>query len=453
MAAGVIREAQAVFLSKPRHAPMPITELRIEGLRTIEKLRLRLDGLTVLIGENGSGKSSIIEACELLRRATSERFLDELYSIHGGLPGLLRQGAPHLRLGVTLGPSSWRGHRYSSVDYDLTLSPAGSFASLQEEVSYKPRKASSARTGAAQRSSHGSKRSTGSKPSVLAVRRQVDVYELYEGDSGTVDSGDIPIDKTLLSQTELYSPDSTGDDAVKVVTAALREIHVHLPFEVTPAWAARALDRKSAMRIPSPLAPAGRLEKLGINLANAFHALKNNYSQEEWQRTLGYLRLGLGEDIEDVATLADPGGGSISLSLKLKNLDRQIPASQLSDGMLSYLAYVALFRLRATPPALVALDEPDLHLHPRLLMRVLDMFEAMARDFPVLVATHSDRLLDGLSDPARAVVLCELDENRATRLYRPDPNALSKWLERYRGLGDIRGAGHEASVLTRKERA
>ncbi|MFL5356783.1 AAA family ATPase [Archangium sp.] len=54
---------------------MPITELRIEGLRTIEKLHLKLDGLTVLIGENGSGKSSIIEACELLRRATSERFL------------------------------------------------------------------------------------------------------------------------------------------------------------------------------------------------------------------------------------------------------------------------------------------------------------------------------------------------------------------------------------------
>jgi predicted ATPase len=121
--------------------------------------------------------------------------------------------------------------------------------------------------------------------------------------------------------------------------------------------------------------------------------------------------------------------------------------------MLSYLAFVALFRLDGAQSSLMALDEPDLHLHPQLLMRVLDMLEAMARKFPVLIATHSDRLLDGLSKPAKSVVLCELDEKRATRLIRPDPKALALWLERYRGLGDIRSAGHEASVLKRREPA
>jgi predicted ATPase len=200
-----------------------------------------------------------------------------------------------------------------------------------------------------------------------------------------------------------------------------------------------------------PFAPAESVEKLGSNLANAFHALKNNFSQAHWRQTLDYVRLGLGEHIEDVATRADPGGGSVGLSLKVKNQDRQIPAAQLSDGMLSYLAFVALFRLQAIRPSLVALDEPDLHLHPRLLMRVLDMFESMAQDTPVLVATHSDRLLDGLSDPAKSVVLCELDENQATRLMRPNPKALRDWLERYRGLGEIRSAGHEASIFTRRD--
>ncbi len=56
--------------------------------------------------------------------------------------------------------------------------------------------------------------------------------------------------------------------------------------------------------------------------------------------------------------------------------------------------------------------------------------------------------LPSLTDPARSVVLCELDEDRATRLVRPDPKALERWLQRYRGIGDIRSAGHEASIMT-----
>jgi predicted ATPase len=118
--------------------------------------------------------------------------------------------------------------------------------------------------------------------------------------------------------------------------------------------------------------------------------------------------------------------------------------------MLAYLSFVALFRLN-TKKSLIAFDEPELHLHPELLLRVLGFFEEMAKERPVLLATHSDRLLDGLTDPARSVVLCELDERRATKLVRPDPDALRDWLTDYRGLGDVRGAGHAASVLTRRE--
>ena len=155
---------------------------------------------------------------------------------------------------------------------------------------------------------------------------------------------------------------------------------------------------------------------------------------------MDYVRLGLGYDVESINTRADPGGGAIALRLKYTDLDEQIPASSLSDGILSYLCFVALFRLNAHK-SLIAFDEPENHLHPELLMRVLDFFETMAEERPVLLATHSDRLLDGLSDPARSVVLCQLDERRATSLVRPDAEALAKWLNDYRGLGDVRSAG------------
>ena len=81
-------------------------------------------------------------------------------------------------------------------------------------------------------------------------------------------------------------------------------------------------------------------------------------------------------------------------------------------------------------------------------MRVTWLLEELGRSCPVVISTHSDRLLDALADPAKSVVLCELDERRATRLYRPDAKALARWLSRYRGIGDLRAEGYGPHVMT-----
>jgi predicted ATPase len=440
---------------------VPITELRIEGLRTIERATIALDGLTVLIGENGSGKSSIIEACEILRRATGHHFLDEHYSIHGGMGALLRQGAPSLKLGVTITPKPIEALMASedvvsnceSIHYDLSLIPEGPFATIQETI----------RAVVLPSSSYYRSQSKKKKSAAIdniAFGRMRTLFE-RRGEKHVImprsqASNTATLEKRATALAQFSQPGGVGDLEWNVFTYTafvLKGIRVHLPFETIPAWAARSLDRKSALRSPSLFAPANQLEKLGLNLANAFHALKNQFGRDEWQRTLDYIRLGLGDRIEDVTTWADPSGGNIGLAVKQRGIDRPIPAAQLSDGTLAYLAFIALFRLNPQQSSLLALDEPDLHLHPRLLMRVLDFLETMGREHPALVATHSDRLLDGLRDPARSVILCELDENDTTRLLRPDAKALERWLERYRGLGEIRGAGHEASIFTRPEEA
>lgn len=48
-----------------------VTQLRVHGLRTIDRMSLDLKGLTVLIGENGTGKSSILEAMSCCGRQRS----------------------------------------------------------------------------------------------------------------------------------------------------------------------------------------------------------------------------------------------------------------------------------------------------------------------------------------------------------------------------------------------
>ena len=73
----------------------------IKGLRTLADVQLELNGLTALIGENSTGKSSLIEALELLRCSVSGPLVQQINEFHLGLPALLRQGAPIVETPVT----------------------------------------------------------------------------------------------------------------------------------------------------------------------------------------------------------------------------------------------------------------------------------------------------------------------------------------------------------------
>ena len=83
-----------------------ITQLRVHGLRTLVDLTFDLDGLSVVIGANGAGKTSLVEACALLKKIPSDNFLQQLNEGHGGLGALLRRGYPFLEL---LGPAKRDG--------------------------------------------------------------------------------------------------------------------------------------------------------------------------------------------------------------------------------------------------------------------------------------------------------------------------------------------------------
>lgn len=402
-----------------------ITELRIYGLRTLADVRLSLRDLTVLIGSNGSGKSSIIEACELLRKAPSPDFLKEFRRTHWGFAGLLRHGADQLKLGVRIEEDG------EVIDYDFALADrAGQTVFVEETLSVGPDKR---RLGPIE-SSRWNQHATFKLPRLIlsvadAVKTAGGIREYVQA----FDDGDLAeLEPRLILFTK--------------VARALQSIQVHLPFETMPMWASRSLKRSSAMREDNIVEPFERLEPLGSNLGSAYFALRNELGDAHWRETLELIRLGLG-DVEDVLVRAGGDGGKISLRVQYRSQRQPVPTFALSDGTLAYLAWVALFRApRPQPPALLAFDEPELHLHPHLLMRVLDFLESLSQTAPVLVATHSDRLLDGLSRPAEQAVLCELDDQGRTQLRRPDQESLARWMERYRGIGELRGAGHDASI-------
>lgn len=207
--------------------------------------------------------------------------------------------------------------------------------------------------------------------------------------------------------------------------AALRGIEVHLSFDTVAAWAARSYQFPPSMRSSVTLQPAERLQLLGFNLANAWSALKN-VDTEHWDHTMALVRLGLGEAIDSVNIVVDAAGGNVALAIKRTDMVEPIPAANLSDGQLSWLAVVALVQLDRGR-SLLAIDEPELHLHPSLLGRVISLLAGM-KGAPVIVSTHSDRVLEVLEDPASAVRACRLGPGGAVSLAHVDANELPRWL-------------------------
>lgn len=420
-----------------------LTEVRIQGLRTLADVKLPLDGLTVLIGENGSGKSSLIEALELLRCSPDRSFLQEVvHQVHSA-GALLRHGESSLVLGVLgelgnpkLGPLPFE------YEFELRRLPSGFLGIARERLTIL--------------------RVPGGIELPMDVLnyngRKLCLMDFSKGD--TVEEEETHTDHLFISRESLSrqlsgedepDPDSPPplDRIVKRVADLLRGIQAHVAFDTMAEWASRRLNRQSLLRETPVLAPVAGVGLGGFNLANTLYALKNDLGKQHWDETMDYLRLGL-EELRDVTFPPDPAGGKIGFRLEFEH-GLKVPLFGLSDGQLAYIAHVALARVAAVQQgrvSLLAFDEPETHLHPGLLLRVLGLYEELARSCPVILATHSDRLLDALTDPAKCVRVTDLDEGNRTRLLRLDRTELDGWLAKYRGFGELRAAGYEG-LLTR----
>lgn len=398
-----------------------ITRLRIKNVRAIECVDLAVSPVTVLIGENGSGKSTILECLEVLRRVAEERFFEEFYAVHRGMPGLLRRGARALSLGVTVEDVTGQSPR---LDYDFSLGAQGAGAAVvAEQLTAQPVAASA--------------------EAQTILRRDSAAGEVLRADEGVtvaIKGKALRDDRLLLGSFGTSPP----HPAIERLQGVLRGVEVHLPFDTIAAWAARSYQFTMSLRGSSLLQPARRLDLLGFNLANAWAALKNQDSVA-WSETLALVRLGLGDDIDTVHVDPDAGGGNVSISLRRVGLAEPIPAANLSDGQLVWLAFLAMARLHEGR-SLLAVDEPEQHLHPSLLGRVMSLLTGTTGGAPVVLSTHSDRVLELLDDPAASTRVCRLDQGKAT-VSHLDAEALPRWLERFGDLGRLRASGYLPRVI------
>ncbi len=131
-------------------------------------------------------------------------------------------------------------------------------------------------------------------------------------------------------------------------------------------------------------------------------------------------------------------GGTVQVFFHEKGLSQAIPATRLSDGSLQYLCLLAVL-LHPHPPTVICIEEPESGLHPDIIPEVGKLLVEASKRSQIFVTTHSDILLDLLSEVPEAVVVCEKVDG-ATQLRRLDGESLKPWLEKYR-LGELWTSG------------
>lgn len=136
--------------------------------------------------------------------------------------------------------------------------------------------------------------------------------------------------------------------------------------------------------------------------------------------------------IEDLSTKVL--GGFIQVFVHYSGLESPVPASRLSDGTIRYLCLLAIL-CHPDPPPLVCLEEPEIGLHPDLLPGLAELLIDASHRMQLIVTTHSDTLVDGLTKVPESVVVCEKRKG-STVMERLPSEGLKRWLADY-GLGQL----------------
>ncbi len=164
-------------------------------------------------------------------------------------------------------------------------------------------------------------------------------------------------------------------------------------------------------------------------------------SYENLALVLNYLRRHVSRELIEALSSLYPGirdfgididGGWVQLLMTER--EYSIPATRLSDGTLRYLCLLAIL-CHPKPPPLVCIEEPELGLHPDVLPDLAKLMLLASERCQLIVTTHSDILVDALTETPESVIVCEKQDGR-TRMQRLDSKELTQWLGKYR-LGEL----------------
>jgi len=331
-----------------------IEEIRLQNFRAFENARLSLSDLTFLVGRNGAGKSSLLDAIELMREALTDSLPNAL-DRRNGLVGIKRKTADAdapvgiaILLHLDLGLRSVRvlyGFRLYMADGELEVDEALRCPDLDPIENGTEEQRARKRWG------------------------------FLRGPGGfQVDASVAP---AQARQRLLLPQVAEAQELWAMTWDALSEMRC---YELSPY----------VMAAPSPIGQRTTLDRNGTNVGDVVSHLAERPEDQAWvNRHLG----GVTDGIVAVGVRVDDGYRRLQLIQSAGPEGGQLlSARQVSQGTLRALG--VLLALRQLPaPSLVMLDEIEDSIHPLAVDVLLEAIEQSSVRFPIVVTTHSPEVL------------------------------------------------------------
>ncbi len=374
-----------------------IESLRVKNYRALRDLEIKLTPLTVFLGPNGSGKSTIFDVFAFL----SECFTQGLRSAWNK-----RNRLGELRSRGASGPIEfeikYRETRDSSpITYHLVIDETSTGPIVAKET--------------------------------LTWRRGKQFGAPYrfldfENGQGRVISGENPEEGDTRIEEKLSAPDVL---AVNAFGQLAKHPRVTALRNFITGWYLSYISADSTRGVPES-GPQERLSATGDNLPNVIQYLKEQHP-ERLANILTTLsaRVPRLEKVEAEMTI----DGRLVLQVKDAPFDKPIMAKYASDGTLKMLAYLTVL-YDPIPPLLVGIEEPENHLHPRLLEGFAEECRGASANTQLMVTTHSPFFVNGLR-PEELWVLYRDDDGYTQAVRASDMEHIPLLIEAGAKLGDL----------------
>ena len=376
---------------------MQLTACEIAGYRSLRAVRLPLGPVSVLLGENGAGKSNILRALELLQAAATGPVCRMLVD-EGGLGRVLWAGRPSATDGPA--PASLRlTAHFANLRYAIEIGPpTKGEAALAGEPTVRE-----------ETLTHTGLGPDGNGERAVMHRKGAGVH-LRDA------NGQRQHLKQHLqpSETALHAiRDSVLYPELAYVRELLEGWRIYHRFNL----GADAPSRAPGLGIMTPaLAPDGR------DLAAALATICDVRQTPE--ALLAPLRDAFpGASIE--TAIVD---GRASFQLRLPDIDRTLTAREMSDGTLQYICLLAVL-MAYRKPALIAINEPEASLHESFLAPLARLIARAGSDSQVCVVTQSGALAREIAKAADIRPMKVLRENGQTRIEGVAAPSLASRLE------------------------